>query len=320
MQWWLIVVIVICAIAAVVIALLFLDKYLRREKIQEAVKMVPLKTTLKPRTYRNTLIVYLPGILANADMISPRVLKTWAEHGEVWGANYIPPRFLPDRIVYEVSNWISERLEKDDSAQRLILIGSSMGGLLAYGIHQRVADHLLMKNTVFCDVMVIDAPTGREDLQRPLNLSAPVVRILPFGPIWNHLSGLIMKFLFIPPKEGEIDSDVDPVWLAEQVEGARSFPLSFWRDQIMYILNHGVPTPGSVSWYSRMVYVRSTEDTDTVRPSAVRVWSDVFQPGRSSFAWQFKCFEARGAKHAAYAQNPSSYEEVFPKVFKALER
>lgn len=305
MQWWLIVVIVICAIVAAVIALLFLDKYLRREKIQEAVKVVPLKTTLEQRTYRNTLIVYLPGILANADMISPRVLKSWSEHGEVWGANYGLPRFLPDRIAYEVSEWVLRQCEQDGSIRNVVFIGSSMGGLLANDVLRILQLHTHMFR-VKTYLMAVDAPTEAKDLQWPFDLAAPALAYFPFGPFWSS----IFKPVVIPPKKSETDSDVDPDWLAQQVAAARSFSLSFYRDQVMYIVDHGTPKAGSIT--CPVVCIRSTKDDDTVRYSAARKWQDAATNG------QWFEFRAKGAKHAAFAQNPAAYEEVFPRAFKAL--
>lgn len=312
MQWWLIVVIAICAFPATIVVSLVLDVYLRRdlEQAQEAVKMVPLPKISYGPTSNNTLIVYLPGILASADMISPRVLNKWTERGEVWGANYTLPRFMPDRIAREVSTWILNRCEQDTSVHNVVFIGSSMGGLLANDVLQLLRQHEHRHRIVSKKLLLVDAPTERKDLQRQLYLTAPLMRLLPFGPLWNHLSGPIMKLLFIPPKKGEIDSDVDLKWLTQQVEAACSFPLSFWRDQIMYIIDHGALEANSID--CPVLYIRSTKDDDTVSESAISSW---FQAA----AGRRELLMAYGAKHVAYAQNPSKYEEVFPQAFKVLE-
>lgn len=299
-------------LAALFGALLFtlpLDAILRRsvwEKEQFAEMQV-----LAPDGASTTMVVYLPGILASSTMMPERLIKVFAEFGEVWGVNYLSPRFRSERIVNVVTRWLVACCQKDRRINRIIFVGSSMGGLLAYDIHKGLAANPLMKNVRF-GLMPIDAPTGAEDLQSPLDRLAPLVRWLPFGPIWNNLSGPFMKLLFIPPKEGEIDPDVDRDWLAQQVEGARSFPLSFWRDQIMYILNHGAPEPDSIG--SRLVYIRSTEDNDTVRPEAVLKWFEASDSWRK----RSQCL-AEDAKHAAYAQNPGAYEKVLPEAFWFLE-
>ncbi len=312
MQWWLIAVISLCVLLVAIVISFVLDAY-RRHKFEmkhPAITMVPLDVSPDNWARNNTLIVYLPGILASADMIPPRILSVWAKYGEVWGVNYALPRFLPILSAYEVASAIKKLFDKDDAMQNVVLIGSSMGALLANDVLQ-ILSRKEGFNADDVKLVLIDAPTERQDLHRPLDLTAPLVRWLPFGPIWSHLSRPIMKLLFIPPKEGEIDADVDRDWLAQQVDGARSFPLSFWRDQIMYILDHGALEPDSIG--SRLVYIRSSEDNDTVRPEAVLKWINASDDSMK----RTQCL-AEGAKHAAFAQNPAAYEEAFPEAFEFL--
>lgn len=311
---WLIPAIIGVILAALVVALivsLVFDAIKRHDldKGQKAAKMVPLYSPIGP-TQNNTLIVYLPGILASADMLSARIKFVLAEYGDVWGVNYTSPRFRPERVTKEAASWILKRCKEDGSVYNLVFVGSSMGGLLSLDVMRLLKSHSSMQR-INTRLMLVDAPTGRSDLQWPFNLTAPLVRLFPAGPLWNRLSGPIMKLLFIPPKEGEIDPDVNPRWLASQVDGARSFPLSFWRDEIMYIIARGALKADSID--CPIVYIRSTEDTDTVRSSASGKW---FVAASSRFP--VAIFSATGAKHAAYAQNPSKYEEVFPKAFKSL--
>lgn len=319
MTWWLILVIALFSTFLLLIpASLFADKNLRHElgDPQKAVEMVELDVPPGPWTRYSTLIVYLPGILADADMISPRVLKAWAKRGEVWGANYIPPRFRPDLIVEEIADWVLSRCQMDGSVHNVVFIGSSMGGLLADDVLKSMQLHahkykVVRHGVVSPHLMLVDAPTGRKDLQGLLSFFVLAVKILPFGPLWNHVSWLLMRFFLVPgPKEKETDKDVNPDWLADQVAAARSFPLSFWRDQIMYIIGHGAPEPGSIN--CPIIYIGSTDDREVVRPDASRAW---FRAGRPGF---FGRLYAKGAKHAAYSQNPSAYEKVFADAFDYL--
>lgn len=301
MSWW--------QILGALLLTLPIDAILRRIawRNHEVVEIV----TLQPSRANDTLIVYLPGILASSDMMPERITRSWAERGEVWGVNYLSPRFRPEKIAESVANRIALYGDRHESLSRVVLIGSSMGGLLAYDIRRQVASHLLMTNNALTPLMPIDAPTGRKDLQSPWDWLVRGFILLPFGPIWNPLSKLIMKKVFIPPKEENIEEGVDPEWLEWYNAKSRSFPLSFWRDQAMYIMKHGAPERSSID--DLAVYIRSTEDDDTVRENAIDAWISAAGTGGGIYeVW------AEGAGHAAYAESPGPYERAFSVAFDYL--
>lgn len=302
-------VIAVGVVLAVTFVSLLLDALLRVDMGVRAMDACRIKH-LRSSENDEVVIVFLPGLLASSTMLSSRILDVWSRYGQVWGVDYSPPRFMPEHIAGLVADELARHCAAEPNTQRIVLIGSSLGGLLVYDIQQQLAGSRFVKAEV--GVVVVDAPTGREDFQSPLNWTSQVVRVLPFGPIWNHLSSWAMEQLFIPPKEGEINVNVDRDWLAEQVAGARSFPLSFWRDQVMFILKHGAPKPESID--VSLIYIRSTEDDDTVRYEASEAW----RRAMSSKSPRSFMLDAEGAKHAAYAQNPSAYEKVFPRAFGLL--
>lgn len=265
---------------------------------------------IHPSLVSDTLIVYLPGILASSDMMPEKITRAWAERGEVWGVNYLSPRFRPEKIAEGVANRIALHSDRHKSLSRVVLIGSSMGGLLTYDIRRQVASYLLMSNNALTPLIPIDAPTCRKDLQSPWDWLVRGFLLVPFGPIWNPLSKLIMKKVFIPPKEENIEPDVDPEWLEWYITKARSFPLSFWRDQAMYIMKHGRPERGSID--DVVVYIRSTNDDDTVREEALDPWIEAVSASTSG---GILTVQAKGAHHAAYAESPGPYEEAFPVAF-----
>ncbi len=287
---------------AVTVVSLLLDWLLRADIAVPAMDACTINQ-LRSSEKDDVIIIFLPGILAASSAMSDRILDVWARFGQVWGVDYTPPRFRPEHIVSLVRDQLLRACLGEADVKRVVLIGSSMGSLLAYDIRQSLEKSSMFNVDV--DLVVVDAPTGRKDFQPLLYWTSWFVHILPFGPLWNHLSKPIMKKLVIPPKEGEIDADVDRDWLDQQVAGARSFPLSFWRDQVMFILNHGAPAPDSVD--EPLVYIRSTKDDDTVRPEAEEKWHAAYI-GPANF-WHPQ--KAEGAKHAAFAQNPRAYEEVF---------
>lgn len=304
MSWWLIPPFFVGA----VLLTLPIDALLRRMfwRGQRAAKIDVLTTDHSD----GTLIIYLPGIVANPNMIPSRIADTWAANGRVWGVQYLSPRFRPKEVVQFVVDEIVKETRRN-STRKIVFIGSSMGGLLAYDIQQRL--YILSSIAPMpLSMVVVDAPTSRHDLQAPFNVLSLAVKVLPFGPLWNNLSWLLMKFFFVPPKEGEIDADVSRGTLDWHVKAARSFPVSFWRDQSMYILNHGVPAPGSI--HDALIYIRSSKDDDTVRREAAEKWQNALS-SKSSRSFML---DAEGAKHAAYAQNPSAYVKVFPIAFQLL--
>jgi pimeloyl-ACP methyl ester carboxylesterase len=240
--------------------------------------------------------------LAGARSSSQGLSDIWQDNGDVLYVEYGGTRFRANEVVRKVVGFINSH-----SYGRIVLIGASMGGLLANDIVQRL--DRAMQNKV--ELVVLDAPTSARDFQPPLDKFSPLVRVLPFGPIWNIMSRLAMKFIVRPPKEQNIEKGVDRIELARRVAQARSYPLSFWRDQIKYMVTHPKLRPGSLVHVKQVVYVRSERDTDTVRPTAFNAWQG-----------------ARGTRpvvrievdstHVGFAERPQTWRRAFRKIFAKL--
>jgi pimeloyl-ACP methyl ester carboxylesterase len=201
----------------------------------------------------------------------------------------------------------------------IVFIGTSMGGKLAF---------LVARWLIRCDIrtraILVDAPLSRRDFQFPLNLFSPLLRVLPNVPILNliyvipFLGGQIVKRVFVvPPKKEQIEN----LTLAERfsldstVEEARKTRISFHRDQVLSILKPLDAKLESPWGPNDVVYIRSDEDTDTVRGSAMYSW--VTQLGFAK-AKDLKVLILPHAQHCSYGQKPSRYRKALPMAFDYL--
>ncbi len=193
-----------------------------------------------------------------------------------------------------------QRQKASKPYRRIVIIGSSMGGLLGYDV---VRDLRAKSLTTPIEMVVLDPPTGAADFQFPNNLKAHALRVLPFGPIWNQFN--IIDKMFIPPKEENIESGVDRAELARYVEQGKSHRLSFYRDQLMYIMSHATLKAGSlVGLVDRLTIVRSTRDTDTdtVRASASAAWFAAFPDAVKIEV---------DSTHVGFAERPETWRQFF---------
>lgn len=252
---------------------------------------------------QDTLLVYLPGILAGAKSSSEGLRSHWLQHGDVLLVEYRGQRFRAEEVVERVAENVNLRGIFYD---RIVFIGSSMGGLLAHDVVLELGPSAREKSTI----VAIDAPTSAADFQSPLDKTSQLMRVLPFGPISNLVSGPVMSFLAVPPKERNIEIDVDRKELARRFKEMTSYPLSFYRDQVLYIISHGRLEPRSLSGLQMMIYVRSTRDNDTVRIDAYRAWWNAY--GQKPVRLRID------SPHVAYAERPRTWNDAFKAVFREL--
>jgi pimeloyl-ACP methyl ester carboxylesterase len=216
-----------------------------------------------------TLFVYFPGILADGVTSSRELVPVWKQHGDVLLVSYDGQRFEASQIVKKSVAKINY-LIKTAGYEHVVFIGSSMGGLVSYDTIQQTTG----LKSVDVSLVPIDASTKRSDLQSPLDKVSLGSKIWWAGPISNLVSKPYFNATFVAPKEGNIEEGVDRDRLNQIVEQSKSYPLSWSMDQNRYLISHDKLAPGSLRDV-RVVYVRSTRDTDTVRPCAFNAWNDV---------------------------------------------
>ncbi|MES2876458.1 MAG: hypothetical protein V4678_03220 [Patescibacteria group bacterium] len=216
----------------------------------------------------NTLLVYLPGILADGVQSSLLMVPTWQQYGDVLLVSYDGKRFKPQSISQDVAEWIKNRKRYD----KVVFIGSSLGGLLAYDTEARLT--IGGVHDIDVDFLLLAAPTEWGDLKGPGKVS-PLMYLWWAGPISNATTGkLFLKALFQKPKDDNIEDGVDRKELEQRVREAQSTPFSVYADQIRYVLGHGRPPEGSLIGIDA-VFV-SFERDEIVAEQAHRSWKPAF--------------------------------------------
>lgn len=215
-----------------------------------------------------TLFVYFPGILADGVTSSRELVPVWKQHGDVLLVSYDGRRFDADKITHQSAEKINT-LMAAVGYERVVFFGSSMGGLLSY---DTIAQIPALKS-LDVSLVTMDAPTKRSDFQSPLDKISLGSKVWWAGPISNLFSKLYFNATFVAPKEENIEEGVDRDKLAVAVEEAKSYQLSWSMDQNRYLIGHDKLVSGSLCDV-RVIYVRSTRDTDTVRPRAFDAWNE----------------------------------------------
>lgn len=242
------------------------------------------------------LFVYFPGILSDGVESSESLVEAWLGRGDVLIVSYHGKRFIPNVIVANTIAWL---LKSGQHYTKVVFIGASMGGLLAYDTYGALGNELTPYTSEF---ILIDAPTSRGDLQSPLDIISLGSKIWWAGPISNLFSSLYFRLTFVKPKEENIEPGVDREKLAKHVALCMSFPLSWSMDQTRFIISHPPVTERSLAGV-HVIYVRSTRDNDTVRQEAYDKWNA---------ACRHKAVEVQvDSTHVGFSERPSTWWEAF---------
>jgi hypothetical protein len=242
------------------------------------------------------LFVYLPGILADGPHQSKELLPVLTQYGDVLQVSYMGQRFDGTRVVADLEHELRTQVN-GYGYRTVVFIGASMGALVAYDTFQKVRTL-----PVTWKFVVMDAPTGRRDLQPPLDKLILAMNVWYPGPIANLLHRPIMNMMAVPPKEENIEQQVDRAELAKRVQEAKSFSPSFLADEDRFILNHSPLKKNSLEGKT-IVYVRSTRDNDTVRPRAFNTWKQVAAGGTIRLEVD--------STHVGFNERPETWRQAF---------
>lgn len=240
----------------------------RTARISKHKSDVALRTQQGAET--GTLIIYLPGILAGGEDSSQSLIETWLDHGDVLTVSYTGGRFDAEDVVNTVV-WSLKTAPK--SYLQFVFVGSSMGGLLALDVIDRLRRDR-SSVVAYSNLILIDSPSGSRDMMAGGNIAAPLMRLMPLPWLFNGIGGWLMSKMFMPPKDENIEGPKEGFAKIKSraLEMMGKFPFAVWRDQLAYMAAHSSPKAADFQGLRRIVYMRCDRNNETVRSQAAETW------------------------------------------------
>lgn len=226
----------------------------------------------------DTLIVYLPGLVADGEWSGRQLTDTWRDYGDVWLVNP-----TGDRFKYEV---LAEKLTEDleaDTHQRVVFIGSSLGAHNALDILGQLSARKLA-STRFDLIAVCSPSRGVADIKQPLKAVSPLAWAFRLGPVTNLTWGRLYT-------------------RAITGKQPRSFAMTYYVDQANYQRSRPAPDQDLLRPLN-VIYVQALHD-EIVSSSAAS-------------AWDADELISVDSKHVAYDADPEKWNEAFVAAFDML--
>lgn len=288
------------------VLLLFIDTMLR-SRLSATTRFDMLSSTERA----SNLIVYLPGILADGITSSDPMRRTWQNYADVLCVSYGTERFDGEAQAKVIANMLLKEL-RENKREKLVLMLSSMGGILGLDIWNQIHDDPSIPSRV--EMVVVDGIQGSENMLGGGNIAAPVVSLLPFGPIYNALLGPVFRKLQVPPKDPDIQEDLDKDKVKKEAMAAMApYKISVWRDQLTYMSGHNDLYPRQFRGISRVYYLMCTDHNETVKqPNEMRKWQNSIKAA----GIEFDLIKVP-TPHCAYAQQPRIWNAKFDQVLAA---
>lgn len=273
-----------------------------------------LRFTVKPRLSfgfvpstdesSKTLIVNMTGVLAHAHESAGPLLQEWEKFGDVLLVDYGDGRF-DSELVVERTSWViardirSRAINNGEKYQRVVFIGSSMGGRLSVDVVRELHKSFDADiSGLQIDLLLLDAPADGSDLVNPF---ATASKYLYTGPILDHAH--LTHFFAGMPKEENIEPGVDRGYLKERVQGARSFDFSFFMDETRYIVKLEPLRANELDGLvDSVTYIRCNRANDVVKPGAADKWVLAFP--------ETKIVEL-DSTHVGFAERPVTWKNLF---------
>jgi pimeloyl-ACP methyl ester carboxylesterase len=246
-----------------------------------------------------TAFVFFTGVQSSGETHSAPLRDIWGKKRDVIVVEYNRERFDGPVTAYDTYT-----LLVDSGYKRVILDGSSMGGLLATDVidFAQAAD-----SKIEFAVMMQDVPQTEEDLYDRDN-AVNVATFLYPGPVTNWwATDLFWHFGFNPPARYMLGQGVNDAQLQAHYEASRSYPLSGWAGEIRFIVNHreygrnqyvGIP----------LIYMQSEKDS-VVKPTADK-WKSVFG--------NITVINVPETTHVGFVEYPAVWRKAFEKGFASL--
>lgn len=292
---------IILILIAIIILSLFIDYFLRKQMLSE------VSVNVESVKANGVWTVFLPGVLASAKSNSADGLSdVWKDYGGVMMVEYGKKKFDPKRIVYETYSSIINAYILGQPFKTVNIVGCSMGGKLSCEVLSRILHNhpkFYTKVAKF-NLILIDAPIDGDDLINPMSVTLTKI---PFGPIWDKLG--LLRFMLGMPKRENMEEGVDLKHMKKRVDEARSYRMSFFRDEVDYIVNH--PLSSEIdklrSALNKVVYIKSLRDNDNVRSEAIIKWRRLFPD---------MTVEEIDSPHAGFGEMPIAWAAQFREIYR----
>lgn len=271
-------------------ALLLLDAILRRW-------LQDIPEIKKQEGSGKVLFVLLPATQVRTWILMTRIAALLKQYGHVLTVDGAEKRFKPQRIIDLVIGWVRPY-------EQIVLVAPSSGLMLAHDI---AAD---LERTSDKDVSIIsiDGLPSKIYLKKP---GLSLARYLPLGPIFNLLTGLVWKFGFRPDTsvQKKLKTSTDVMNLRRLWHSYKTYPLSAWRDQLVYILNW---KNRELLHKTRFVDIRSGRD-ELVSDMATNICRNMACDGFIGV------IPVAGAMHLRLLDEPDLYEAAVVRALELLE-
>ncbi len=268
MRWW-----QWTACAVLLFVVLSLLDGLTRSSLQGDVEVTELESTQDT----DTLIVYVPGLLADGEWSARRLVDSWRRRGDVWLVNPTGNRFNVALLVDKL-----EQMLVTDTHRRVWFIGSSLGAFNVLDVLEQLPDEKFesMDITLF---PVCSPSGGVRDIQQPLKAVSVMASVFRFGRFTNATWGN---------------------FFTKSITGdqPRTFPMTYYIDQVNYVRSQPDPDQELLATIN-VINLQAMHD-EIVEQSAVEAWTtDDSKHVRVD------------SKHVAYDADPEKWNRGFDEAF-----
>lgn len=212
------------------------------------------------------LSIAAPGFLAEIDRQAKPVLPVFDSYGDSMLCQPRGNQYKPELAAPRIAEIVEQR-GKIYGYDDAMFVGISMGGLLMHRVMT-----LLQENRTFEDLSIepsavmVDAPTGIQDLVGPFRMFARGISALPVGAGVNAMYDTI-------PHPGIIKNTSPNPVVAESVRRSNKVPATMAQDQAASIANAKIPAAGSLAFLKQMNIWVSTYGGDMVDPeTSTQTW------------------------------------------------
>lgn len=260
----------VISLVVVVLILLALIDGLSRQ-------LMPTGATVRSELAENNrrLAVLYAGLLNDVDTQFGAVADWYRTNGYDLLFVKATGVYCPECVAKSAAQAVEQAVEMK-GYERIVFDGLSLGGRAA------VDTQLLLRKwgvpLPHAILLLEGAPMTYRSVFGPLKYGAWVLARLPLGWLSDHVP--VVNWMFVPPKEENIESGVERAALDQSIAAARRTPLSRYSSEMASFAGRGPYAPRSLyQLANRVVFMWFDKDHETVdQPVALREWQDAVGP------------------------------------------